>query len=171
MRILVIYRQCGFWINTGNNRVWIFTLIVLSWGSSKFIFRVNDLLKLQYKIPYKILPSFERKCFFEVKFNLYFNIVRWNFGLIISFKGAEGLVFAVGGRILFTFRLRLWFSFVFQIFDVDVFDAISGQEFTFFTDLYADTSSNVWFSAVLLEASETLQKHRRRQHRRFGIRN
>ena len=56
MRILVIYRQCGFWIiliNTGNDRVWIFTLIALRRGSSKFIFRVNDLLKLPYKIPYK----------------------------------------------------------------------------------------------------------------------
>ena len=66
MPILVIYRQCGFWIipiNTGNNKVWIFALIALRWGSSKFIFRVNDLLKLQYKIPYKILPSFERKFF------------------------------------------------------------------------------------------------------------
>ena len=48
MHILVIYRQCGFWIipiNTGNNNVWIFTPIALRWGSSKFIFRVNDLLK------------------------------------------------------------------------------------------------------------------------------
>ena len=55
MHILVIYRQCGFWIipiNTGNNNVWIFTPIALRWGSSKFIFRVNDLLKSPYSIPY-----------------------------------------------------------------------------------------------------------------------
>ena len=143
-------------INTGNNQVSVFILVKLNQTSSEFIFRVSDLLKIPYRIAYQNWVFFERKFFFEVKFSLYFNIVRWNFGLIIWFKGAEGLVFAFGGRILLTFRfrLKLWFSFVFQIFDVDVFDAISGQEFTFFTDLYADTSSNMLFLSVFSEASE-----------------
>ena len=82
-------------INSWDNKVWIFILVALSWVSSEFIFRVNDLLKLPYNIPYQIWPSFERKFFFEVKFSSYCNIVKWNFGLIIWLKEVEGLVLAV----------------------------------------------------------------------------
>ena len=65
------------------------------------------MLKLLYRIAHQNQVLFERKFFFEVKLSLYFNIVRWNFGLIIWFKGAEGLVFAVGKEGEFLARNRI----------------------------------------------------------------
>ena len=116
----------------------------------------------------------KKKFFFEIKFTLYFNIVKWNFGLIIWLKGVEGLVLAVSGRILFSFRLRLKSSFIiiltFRCWRLRC-DFEPGIHLPYWP-LCGHLQQYMWFLAVFSDAPEILQTHAKLQiiHSKYEFR-